>query len=77
MVKNKSFIVENRRKKKLSSIPVVKRNPFEIHVNKLKHDVIGKKVKTDKGLPGLSRSKANEKVFLNTFQVFAFKYCEY
>ncbi|XP_047145947.1 nucleolar protein 14 isoform X1 [Hydra vulgaris] len=61
MVKNKCFAVENSRKKKRSSVPVIKRNPFEIHVSKLKHDVIGKKVKTDKGLPGLSRSKANEK----------------
>ncbi|XP_065652045.1 nucleolar protein 14 isoform X3 [Hydra vulgaris] len=61
MAKNKCFAVENSRKKKRSSLPVIKRNPFEIHVSKLKHDVVGKKIKTDKGLPGLSRSKANEK----------------
>ena len=59
--KNISANVEARRKKKRSG-GEVKRNPFEVRVNRLKHDVIGQKVKTDKGMPGISRSKANEKV---------------
>ncbi|KAJ8917757.1 hypothetical protein NQ315_005208 [Exocentrus adspersus] len=36
-------------------------NPFEIHINKEKLRVIGKKEKTDRGLPGISRSKAIQK----------------
>ncbi|XP_066911191.1 nucleolar protein 14-like [Clytia hemisphaerica] len=58
--KNLSSDVEARRKKKRSG-GEVKRNPFEVRINRLKHDVIGQKVKTDKGMPGISRSKANEK----------------
>lgn len=37
-------------------------NPFEVHVNRKKHDVLGQKSKSDKGLPGVSRSKALQKV---------------
>jgi len=62
--KNKklSTAIESRRlKKKSSSLPEPRNNPFEVRLNRLKHDVIGKKVKSDKGLPGVSRSKANEK----------------
>lgn len=41
----------------------VKVNPFEVKVNKIKHHVLGRKIsKHDKGMPGLSRSKAMEKV---------------
>lgn len=36
-------------------------NPFEIHVNKEKMTVLGKKSKNDKGLPGISRAKAINK----------------
>ncbi|CAH0555497.1 unnamed protein product [Brassicogethes aeneus] len=36
-------------------------NPFEIHVNKEKMRVLGKKNKNDRGLPGVSRAKAIEK----------------
>lgn len=38
-----------------------KRNPFEIHINKSKHDVIGRKRKEDRGLPGVARAKALKK----------------
>ena len=63
--KNKkiSSSVELRRKRKSHAVSLVKKNPFEVRLNRLKHNVIGKKVKTDKGLPGVSRSKANEKVY--------------
>ena len=40
----------------------VKNNPFEIHTNKRKHDILGRKLKHDTGLPGISRSKAIKKV---------------
>ena len=41
---------------------VKKHNPFEIHINRVKHDVVGRKSKTDRGLPGVSRAKAVKKV---------------
>lgn len=60
--KKVSASVESRRRNRSTKIPLVKKNPFEVRLNRLKHGVIGKKVKTDKGLPGVARSKANEKV---------------
>jgi len=40
-------------------------NPFELKVNRQKHEVLGRKIsKTDKGKPGVSRSKAVKKVHL-------------
>ncbi|KAK3873272.1 hypothetical protein Pcinc_021699 [Petrolisthes cinctipes] len=38
-----------------------KHNPFEVHINRVKHDVIGRKNKNDIGLPGISRAKAVKK----------------
>lgn len=41
-------------------------NPFELKVNRQKHEVLGRKLaKTDKGMPGVSRSKAIKKVCLS------------
>ena len=56
-----SSAVEARRKKKVNAIPVIKKNPFEVRLFRSKHDVLGKKSKSDKGLPGVSRSKAVQK----------------
>jgi len=57
------------KKKKFSKRPVHQSkkpqevNPFELKVNRQKHEVLGRKIsKTDKGMPGLSRSKAIKKV---------------
>lgn len=36
-------------------------NPFEVHTNKEKFSVLGRKLKHDKGMPGISRSKAVQK----------------
>lgn len=36
-------------------------NPFEVHINKQKHNVLGQKLKNDRGLPGVSRAKAIKK----------------
>lgn len=44
-----------------------KLNSFEIHVNRRKHNVVGMKLKTEKGLPGISRSRAIKKVFTIIF----------
>ncbi|XP_053619397.1 nucleolar protein 14 homolog [Plodia interpunctella] len=38
-----------------------KLNPFEVHINKEKIKVLGKKSKHDRGLPGVSRAKAIKK----------------
>jgi len=49
-------------------------NPFELKVNRQKHEVLGRKMsKTDKGIPGLSRSKAIKKVSItcNLYIVFS------
>lgn len=36
-------------------------NPFEVHINKEKMRVLGRKLKNEKGLPGVSRAKALKK----------------
>ncbi|XP_015758520.1 PREDICTED: nucleolar protein 14-like [Acropora digitifera] len=38
-----------------------KNNPFEIRTNRKKHDILGRKLKHERGLPGISRSKAIKK----------------
>jgi nucleolar protein 14 len=37
-------------------------NPFEVHVNRQKYDVLGRKTKNGTGLPGVARAKAVAKV---------------
>lgn len=37
-------------------------NPFEVHINKQKYEILGQKSKNDRGLPGVSRAKAIKKV---------------
>lgn len=64
--------VKNKAKKKRMSDRVVKPdsqkkkvlNPFEIHVNRQKYSVLGRKTKNDKGLPGIARAKAITKVII-------------
>lgn len=36
-------------------------NPFELHTNREKISVLGRKLKHDKGMPGISRAKATQK----------------
>lgn len=44
--------------------PTPKVNPFDLHVNRLKHDVLGKRRNYEKGgQPLKSRSRGIEKVF--------------
>lgn len=60
---------KNIKKKRLADSSAKKRldrgkkkiNPFEVHINKEKHNVLGRTSKADRGLPGVSRSKALEK----------------
>lgn len=37
-------------------------NPFELKVNKKKHDVLGQRVRGDMGKPTISRQRGNENV---------------
>jgi len=48
--KNLSESVQQKNKKQL--------NPFEVHINKDKQKVLGRKSKNDHGLPGVSKAKA-------------------
>ena len=59
------------RKKKPSSAMLVRKkgpkkeeklNPFEVRINRKKHEVLGQRSKSDRGLPGVARSKAVRKV---------------
>ena len=52
---------KTRQKKRLQS-DEKRVNPFEVRVNRKKHDVLGQRSKSDRGLPGVSRSKAIQKV---------------
>ena len=60
MKRRKSDSVVARKTAKPASV-----NPFEVRVNRKKHDILGQKTKSDRGLPGISRSKAVKKVILS------------
>uniref|UniRef100_A0AAQ4RUU2 NOP14 nucleolar protein homolog (yeast) n=1 Tax=Gasterosteus aculeatus aculeatus TaxID=481459 RepID=A0AAQ4RUU2_GASAC len=57
--KKKRSVADKVRKAKTSF--EIKNNPFEVKINRKKFDVLGRKSKHDVGLPGVSRSKANNK----------------
>lgn len=65
MGKKKQFLSDNTRKKKMeprkNTGKNYSKNPFEVHFNKQKHQILGRKTKHDKGLPGMSRLKAINK----------------
>lgn len=65
-VKNKrnSGLADKVNKKRKTEINKKKLNPFEVHINREKIKVLGKKSKHDRGLPGVSRAKAIQKVFI-------------
>lgn len=63
----KAAAVLARKKQKLEE---KKLNPFEIRVNRKKHYVLGQKSKSDRGLPGVSRSKAILKVMHVSLKLF-------
>lgn len=43
---------------KKTATKVKKHNPFEVHTNKEKFTIVGRQLKHDKGMPGVSRAKA-------------------
>ncbi|KAK9532481.1 hypothetical protein VZT92_009862 [Zoarces viviparus] len=57
--KKKRSLADKVRKTKTSI--EIKNNPFEVKINRKKFDILGRKGKHDVGLPGVSRSKANNK----------------
>ncbi|CAK1540910.1 unnamed protein product [Leptosia nina] len=61
-VKNKrnARLADRVHKKKAGDVKK-KLNPFEVHINREKLKVLGKKSKHDRGLPGVSRAKAVQK----------------
>ncbi|XP_078416974.1 nucleolar protein 14 isoform X2 [Cetorhinus maximus] len=52
----KKITSDNVRKTK--STRDIKTNPFEVKINKQKFNILGRKTKHDRGLPGISRSKS-------------------
>lgn len=50
-----------------------KKSPFEMHINRAKQTVLGRKLKSDAGLPGVSRSKAIQKRKQTLLQEFKVK----
>lgn len=61
MVKSKKAALKLARSSGHKKTREVTNNPFEIHTNRRKHDILGRKLKHDKGLPGISRSKSIKK----------------
>ena len=61
---SKSSVVSSRKRLRKTTEEPHKYNPFEVQVNRRKYDVLGRKEeKGEKGMPGLSRSRAIEKVY--------------
>ncbi|XP_048001507.1 nucleolar protein 14 homolog [Leguminivora glycinivorella] len=62
-VKNKrnAGAADRAQQKRKAEANKKKLNPFEVHINREKHKVLGKKTKHDRGLPGVSRAKAVQK----------------
>lgn len=65
-VKNKrnANMADRVHNKKKADANKKKLNPFEVHINREKLKVLGKKSKHDRGLPGVSRAKAIQKVHI-------------
>ncbi|XP_076163740.1 nucleolar protein 14 homolog l(3)07882 [Ptiloglossa arizonensis] len=61
MVKTKKKSLSEISQQKRSQKIKVSLNPFEVHINRDKQNVLGRRSKVDKGLPGVSRAKAIKK----------------
>lgn len=60
-VKNKNKNLSDSLRKK-TSIQNKSLNPFEVHINRQKFQILGRKQKYDQGLPGIARAKSIQKV---------------
>lgn len=56
--KNKKRVSSDVLTIKKANTKAKKNNPFEVHTNKEKFSVMGRQLKHDKGMPGVSRAKA-------------------
>ncbi|XP_076625217.1 nucleolar protein 14 homolog l(3)07882 [Colletes latitarsis] len=61
MVKTKKKSLSELSQQKRSQQKKERLNPFEVHINRDKQNVLGRKSKADNGLPGVSRAKAINK----------------
>lgn len=59
--KNKKRVSAENVSHKKKTQGIKKMNPFEVHINKQKMRILGQQQKNDRGLPGISRSKALKK----------------
>ena len=57
-------VARKRKRREESSKP--SNNPFEVRVNRKKHDVLGQRIKSGRGLPGVARSRAVQKASINS-----------
>ena len=65
MAKKKLGLANRKLKKNSSKFQKSRAGPsnsFEIHLNKRKFEVLGRKQKHERGLPGISRSRATKQV---------------
>ncbi len=60
--KSKKFGLNNKSSNQQQSYPAPLDNPFELRVNKSKHDNLGRRGRNEQGVPGVSRGRAVEKV---------------
>ena len=59
-----AVVARKRKRREESSKP--SNNPFEVRVNRKKHDVLGQRIKSGRGLPGVARSRAVQKASINS-----------
>lgn len=64
-------VVARKRKRRVDSSEA-SRNPFEVRVNRKKHDVLGQRIKSGRGLPGVSRSRSVQKVSNSHMSLYIF-----
>lgn len=62
MAKKKKNLSEMKSKRETGKKGV---NPFEMHINKQKFQVLGRQLKNDRGLPGVAKARALRKVSSN------------
>ena len=73
MAKAKKKLLSELTQQKRSQQNKKRLNPFEVHINRDKQNVLGKKGKADRGLPGVSRAKAINKRKVTLLQEYKLK----
>ena len=66
--KKRRTFTADKHNSKARAETVTKNNPFDLHVNRLKHDVLGKRRNYERGgQPLKARARGNEKVISTLF----------